>query len=183
MEVTVTGRKIEMTNALRNRVGEKIKGIKKFLNGVKDVHVVLSVEKYRHFAEIILNANGYIIHCKEETDDMYSTIDRVIEKLTKQIKKHKDRIITLKGKKKSGEGEVANFRSDVLSYEEETQKREHFRIIKSGNFDAKPMFLEEASMQIRSAKNNFLVFRNASNGKINVLYIRNDGNLGLIDTE
>lgn len=183
MEVTVTGRRIEMTNALRERVGEKIKGIKKFLTDVKDVHIVLSVEKHRHFAEIILNANGYIIHCKEETDDMYSTIDRVIEKLRKQIKKHKDRIITLKGKKKSGEGEAAIFRSDVFSYEEETKKREHFRIIKSGNFDAKPMFLEEASMQIRSAKSNFLVFRNGSNNRVNVLYIRNDGNLGLIDTE
>ena len=103
MEITVTGRKIEMTDALRNRVEVKIKGIQRFLEGTKDVHIVLSVEKHRHFAEILLNANGYMIHCKEETDNMYSTIDRVIEKLLKQLKKHKDKITNSKNKKKTGD--------------------------------------------------------------------------------
>ena len=182
MKVSVTGRKMEMTEALNDHIEEKINGIKKFLNEVKDVHIVLSVEKHRHFAEITLNASGYVIHCKEETNNMYSSIDRVIGKLTKQLKKHKDKILTLKNKKKSGEEEMNGFRSDVLSYENETSIREDHQDIKSVKFDAKPIFLEEASMEIRSTKNNFLVFRNALNGKINVLYYRNDGNLGLIDT-
>ena len=183
MKVTVTGRKMEMTEALNDHIEEKILGIKKFLSGVEDVHIVLSVEKYRHFAEIILNASGYVIHCKEETNNMYSTIDRVIGKLTKQLKKHKDKIITLKSKKKLEEGEITGFRSDVLSYEKKISIRENPQVIKSVELDAKPMFLEEASIQIRSTKNNFLVFRNALNGKINILYHRNDGNLGLIDTK
>lgn len=183
MKVTVTGRKIEMTDALNNHLEEKIEGIKKFLNGVKDVHIVLSVEKHRHFAEIILNASGYVIHCKEETNDMYSTIDRVIGKLTKQLKKHKDKIIASKSKKRLEEGEVTGFRSDIFSYEKETSIRENPQVIKSAKFDTKPMFLDEASMQIQSTKKDFLVFRSALNGKINVLYHRNDGNLGLIDTE
>tara|TARA_B100000315_G_scaffold235854_1_gene251104 strand:- start:327 stop:878 length:552 start_codon:yes stop_codon:yes gene_type:complete len=182
MKVSVTGRKMEMTEALNDHIEEKISGIKKFLNEVKDVHIVLSVEKHRHFAEITLNASGYVIHCKEETNNMYSSIDRVIVKLTKQLKKHKDKILTLKNKKKSGEEEMNGFRSDVLSYENETSIREDHEDIKSVKFDAKPIFLEEASMEIRSSKNNFLVFRNASNGKINVLYHRNNGKLGLIDT-
>jgi len=182
MKVSVTGRKMEMTEALNDHIEEKINGIKKFLNEVKDVHIVLSVEKHRHFAEITLNASGYVIHCKEETNNMYSSIDRVVGKLTKQLKKHKDKILTLKNKKKSGEEEITGFRSDVLSYENETSIREDHQDIKSVKFDAKPIFLEEASMEIRSSKNNFLVFRNASNGKINVLYHRNDGKLGLIDT-
>lgn len=182
MEITVTGRKIEMTDALRNRVEEKIKGIQKFLDGVKEVHIVLSVEKYRHFAEVILNANGYVIHCKEETEDMYSSIDRVIEKLLKQLKKHKDKITNLKNKKRLGEENVISFRKDILSYEKKTMESVSPEIIKSKKLDAKPMFIEEASMQIRSTKSNFLVFRNASNGRVNVLYIRNDGNLGLIDS-
>ncbi len=182
MKVSVTGRKMEMTEALNDHIEEKLRGIKKFLNEAKDVHIVLSVEKHRHSAEITLNASGYVIHCKEETDNMYSTIDRVIGKLTKQLKKHRDKIITLKNKKKLGEGEIPDFRSDVLSYEKETSKNENPQVIKSVKFDAKPIFLEEASMEIRSTKNSFLVFRNALNGKINVLYHRNDGNLGLIDT-
>lgn len=183
MEVTVTGRKMEMTDALNNHVQEKIKGIKKFLKGVKDVHVVLSVEKYRHFAEITLNANGYVIHCDEETNDMYSTIDRVIGKMTKQLKKHKDKIVTLKSKKRLEGGEVTDFKSDILSYNEESPIKKKPQVIKSGKSDPKPMFLEEATMQLQSTKNNFLVFRNALNGNINVLYYRSDGNLGLIDTE
>ncbi len=84
MKVSVTGRKMEMTEALNDHIEEKINGIKKFLNEVKDVHIVLSVEKHRHFAEITLNASGYVIHCKEETNNMYSSIDRVVGKLTKQ---------------------------------------------------------------------------------------------------
>lgn len=182
MEITVTGRKIEMTDGLRNRVEEKIKGIRKFLEGTKDVHFVLSVEKHRHFAEIILNANGYVLHCKEETDNMYSTIDRVIEKLLKQLKKHKDKITNSKNKKKPGENEVIHFRTDLLPYENKPIEKASPRIIKSKGFDAKPMFLEEASLQIRSTRNIFLVFRNASNDRINVLYTRKDGNLGLIDS-
>lgn len=182
MEITVTGRKIEMTDGLRNHVGEKIKGIQKFLEGTKDVHIVLSVEKHRHFAEILLNANGYVIHCKEETDNMYSTIDRVIEKLLKQLKKHKDKTNNSKNKKKSGEDERIHFRVDLLSFEKKPIGKTSPRIIKSQGFDAKPMFLEEASMQIRSTKNIFLVFRNASNDRVNVLYTRKDGNLGLIDS-
>ena len=183
MKVSITGRKMEMTEALNEHIKEKIRGIKKFLNEVKDVHIVLSVEKHRHFAEITLNASGYVIHCKEETNNMYSSIDRVIGKLTKQLKKHKDKILTLKNKKKSGEGEITGFRSDVLSYEKETTMRENPQVIKSVKFDAKPISLEEATLEIRSTKNNFLVFRNALNEKINILYHRNDGNLGLIDTD
>lgn len=183
MEITVTSRKMEMTNALSNRIDEKIQGIKKYLDGVNDVHVVLSVEKRRHFAEIILNAKGYVVHCKEETDNMYSTIDRVIAKVEKQIKKHKDRVISIKSKKRLENEIIINSKTDVLAYEEEIKKNTYSQIIKSEKFDAKPIFLEEAGMQIKSSKNNFLVFRNASNNRINVLYFRNDKKLGLIDTE
>lgn len=183
MEITLTGRKLEMTDALKNHIDGKVNGIKKFLNAANDVHIVLSVEKHRHSAEITLNANGYVIHCKEETDDMYSTIDRVVEKLTKQLKKHKDKVLTLKGKRRHEEEKTSNFGSDLLPYEKESKISKDPKIIQSTNFDAKPMFLEEAGMHIRSAKKNFLVFRNASNDRINVLYIRNDGDLGLIDTE
>lgn len=182
MEITVTGRKLEITEALKNRVNEKIEGIKKFLDGARDVHIVFSVEKHRHFAEIILNANGYVVHCKEETDDMYSTIDRVIEKLLKQLKKHKEKMTSLKNKK-TGENEKTNISANILSYDKNAFDIKDPKIIKTKNFDSKPMFLEEASMQIKTTKSNFLVFRNASNGRINVLYYRNDGNLGLIDSE
>lgn len=183
MKVTVTGRKMEMTGALSSHVEEKIEGIKKFLSEARDVHVVLSVEKHRHFAEITLNANGYVIHCKEETNDMYASIDRAIGKLTKQLKKHKDRIISLKGKRKPDKDEKINFSSDVLSYEKEASKKDSPEVIKAEKFNAKPMFLEEASMQIQRTKNNFLIFRDASTDRINILYFKDDGNLGLIDTD
>ncbi len=183
MQVTVTGRKMEITDALNNHVQEKIMGVKKFMDEVKDVHVVLSVEKYRHFAEITLNASGYVIHCKEETNDMYSTIDRVVGKMTKQLKKHKDKIATLKNKKRFEEEDPSSFQSGTLSPDMEAPIKETPHVVKVEKSDSKPMFLEEASMQLQATKNNFLVFRNASNGNVNVLYHRSDGNLGLIETE
>ncbi|MBI5183668.1 MAG: ribosome-associated translation inhibitor RaiA, partial [Nitrospinae bacterium] len=105
MQVTVTGRRIEITDALRNHAEEKVLRLKRYQDRSIDAHIVLSVEKYRHTAEVTINFDGTIIHGKEETEDMYSSIDRAVDKIERQMKSHKKRIIALKNKREAEIGE------------------------------------------------------------------------------
>ncbi len=91
MQVSVTARKMEMTPALKSYAEQKVHKITKHLERVIDAHIVFSVEKYRHKVEVAINANGFIIRGEEVTEDMYSSIDQVMDKLDAQIKKYKSK--------------------------------------------------------------------------------------------
>ena len=91
MELTVTGRKLEITDSIRNHLNDKINKTIADLNIAADVHITLSVEKHRHFAEITLKTKGMALHSHEETKDLYSSIDKALEKMEKQLRKHRDK--------------------------------------------------------------------------------------------
>ena len=91
MKLTVTGRKIEITDGIRAHLNDKINKTIANLNEAADVHITLSVEKHRHFAEIILKTKGMALHSHEETKDLYSSIDKALEKMEKQLRKHRDK--------------------------------------------------------------------------------------------
>ncbi len=168
MNIIITGRHLDLTNNLKNYVEEKIKKFKKYLNNITDATVTLSVEKYRHKAEVLLNANGFKIQAESITGEMYSSIDEVVEKLERQVKKHKEKWVShRKGEEKTSPPAGTPESSPV--------------IIKKKSFDIKPMTPEEAAMQIELLDKHFFVFTNASSGDVNVLYKRKDGNLGLIE--
>ncbi len=140
----------------------------KYINNITDATVTLSVEKYRHKAEVLLKVNGLMIQAESITGEMYSSIDEVVDKLERQIKKYKEKISShRKGKDK-----------EAASLEQEKPVP---LIIKKKSFDIKPMAIEEAAMQMDLLDKTFFVFTNASSGAINVLYKRNDGNFGLIE--
>lgn len=181
MQVTVTGRNIEMTDALKKYAEEKVQKVKKFLNTTIDAHVILAVEKFRQKAEVTINANGVKIHGEEVTEDMYSSIDKVMDKIDRQVRKHKERIWALKNKQHEKD---VNIKMDIISREsiEDVGDTPH-QIIKTRSFAYKPMSVDEAAMQMDLLGYGFLVFRNSNNGKINVLYKRKDDNYGLIEPE
>ena len=91
MELTVTGRKLEITDSIRNHLNDKINKTIADLNIAADVHITLSVEKHSHFAEITLKTEGMALHSHEETKDLYSSIDKALEKMQKQLRKHRDK--------------------------------------------------------------------------------------------
>ena len=91
MKLTVTGRKLEITDSIRNHLNDKINKTIADLNKTADVHIILSVEKHRHFAEITLKTKGMALHSHEETKDLYSSIDKALEKMEKQLRKHRDK--------------------------------------------------------------------------------------------
>ncbi len=91
MKLTVTGKKLEITDGIRDHLNNKISKTIAELHKAADVHITLSVEKYRHFAEITLKAKGMNFHSHEETKDLYSSIDKALEKMEKQIRKYQDK--------------------------------------------------------------------------------------------
>ncbi|MBW1980409.1 MAG: ribosome-associated translation inhibitor RaiA [Deltaproteobacteria bacterium] len=177
MQVSVTFRKIDASETLRNYAEEKLYRIKKYVEDPIEAHVVLSVEKFRHVAEVTINANGIRIKGAQQTEDMYSAIDMAVDKLESQIKKYRERL-----KQHKGDGGA---RSQVFTLtaggEEGFEEDQGPQIIKTEQVYAKPMDLDEAVMQMELAEGEFLVFTNSRTKHINVLYRRKDGNYGLIE--
>jgi putative sigma-54 modulation protein len=175
MDITVTFRHLESTDALRDYAREKVSRIKKYVGSPADVAVVLSLEKHRHQAEITLNTNGITVNARDVTEDMYAAIDLAVDKLARQVKKHKE-------KHKDHKPGIRTARYNIVS-SEPVLPAQGERIIKTESIFIKPMSIDEAIMQIDVINNDFLVFTNAQTQKVNVLYRRRDGYLGLIEPE
>ena len=173
MQITVTFKNVESSEPLKSYVQEKLNRLDKFLDNPAEASAVLSVEKFRHSAEINISGDRMTIVGREETNDMYSAIDMAVEKLEKQIKRSKQKIrekrpgVRTRGKEapaaQSGFGDEEADRQVVIN-----------------TIEYKPMDVEEAIMQMDLVGDSFLVFTNARTEKVNVLYRRSDGHYGLI---
>ncbi|MFP4193561.1 MAG: ribosome hibernation-promoting factor, HPF/YfiA family [Desulfosalsimonas sp.] len=178
MQTTVTFKNLDPSDHLKNYVTTKLDRFDKLLDNPAEAHVVLSVEKIRHIAEIRLKGDRLNIVCKEKSSDMYSSIDLALDKLEKQLKKQKAKI---KDRRQGGRGEDKNPRpaAEPVPQEPAFEDNSGPRVIVQ-NLEYKPMDVEEATMQMELISDSFLVFTNARTNQINVLYRRNDGDLGLI---
>lgn len=179
MEINVTFRHMESSDTLRNYAIEKVKKLTKYVDNITEANIVLSLEKHRHIAEVTLSANRIIINGREETTEMHSAIDLVIEKLERQIKKYKDKI---RNHKPNLNQQELLARMNVLS-SESLEKNEEPRVIKTSKIPIKPMSIDEAVMQMELLDYNFFIFSNANNQKVSVIYRRKDGDYGLIEPE
>lgn len=99
MKLTVAGRNIEITDGIREHLQNKMDKTIRDLAEETDVHVALSVEKHRHFAEVTVKSKGFTVHSKEETDDLYASMDNALTKIEKQLRKHKEKAQALRVKK------------------------------------------------------------------------------------
>ena len=173
MHTSVTFKNLDSSENLKSYVGDKLNRFDKYLYNPAEANVVLSVEKFRHMAEINIIGDRLNIYGKESTDDMYSAIDMVLDKLEIQIKKNKQKNRKHRsGLKSRTKGMLSE---DTLHLEDEATGNIIVR-----NIDYKPMDVEEAVMQMDLVNDNFLVFTNARTGQINVLYRRKDDDYGLI---
>jgi len=175
MDIIVTFRHMEPTESLKTYAEDKLSKIKKYLDFPIEAHVVLAVEKFRHMADVTLSVNGTRIKGVEETEDMYSAIDQVMDKIEKQVKRYRSKIRNRRTENRKGEeAQVSEEAEEVsdLNLEEP--------VIEVEKMVAKPIDLEEAAMQLELSQQDFLVFRNSRSMEINVIYKRKDGNLGLI---
>ena len=173
MQTSVTFKNLDPSDHLKSYVSDKLDRFDKFLDNPAEANVVLAVEKFRHIAEIKIAGDRLSINGKEETNDMYSAIDMVLDKLEKQIKKSKEKI-------KERRSASKNRNRSMLETAEVPPDDDTVRHVKIRNIEYKPMDIEEAVLQMDLIEDNFLVFTNARSDKINVLYRRKDGHYGLI---
>ncbi len=173
MQTSVTFKNLDSSEHLKNYVSDKLDRFDRLLDNPAGANVVLRVEKFRHIAEINISGDRMTINGKEETEDMYSAIDMVLDKLEKQIKKGKEKIRERRSKAKA-KGQTTS--GETAAELEDDQPAQ----VKVKNIEYKPMDVDEAVLQMDLTSDSFLVFTNARTDQINVLYRRNDGDLGLI---
>ena len=175
MQTSLTFKNIEPSDTLNNYVSSKLNRFDKYLDNPAEASVVLAVEKHRHIAEINIAGDRMVINGKEETTDMYSAIDMVLDKLETQIKKSKAKKRSRRGAKKSFGAPAGPESVDYAGEAPGDAPRVHVQ-----NIEYKPMDVDEAIMQMDLLEDNFMVFTNARNNSVNVLYRRKDGDYGLI---
>lgn len=177
MQTSLTFKNLDPSDTLKEYVSEKLNRFDKYLDNPAEANVVLSVEKFRHIAEIQIIGDRLKLNSREETNDMYSSIDTVLDKIEKQIKKNKDKIKDRRAGGKPGVGEMMaeNMTKPIITRDPDRTPNVVVRSI-----DYKPMDVEEAVMQMELTDDYFLVFTNAGNGRVNVLFRRKDGDYGLI---
>ena len=173
MRVTVIGKNIDVTPALREIVEKKISKLDRYFKPNVAARATLTVQKNSQIFEVTIPFNGVILRCEESTDDMYKSIDLVQAKLERQIRKQRTKL-----QRRSNESlRFSNF--DEVALEEDDQGE----IVKVKKFNIKPMSTEEAILQMELVEHNFFVFKDADTDNVNVIYKRKDGNYGLLEPD
>jgi len=174
LQITVRGKNIEITDALRDYATKKVGRLEKYVDRPLDATVTLAVEKDRHKVEVTATVNGLILRGEEATPGMYASIDLVIDKLEKQVERYKTRIA-----RRLRNDDAKNGRANALPPLPEGE--EGPQVVRSKRFPIKPMAVEEAIMQMNLLQHDFFVFTDAESEQFAVVYKRKDGNYGLIE--
>ncbi len=174
MQTAISFKNVDSSEHLKSYVSEKLNRFDKLFDNPATAQVVLSVEKHRHSAEIHITADRMTITGKEETGDLYSAIDMVLDKLETQLKRGKQKI---RERRTIAKGRTRAIREEAAPAAEVEPPRREVRI---ETLDTKPMDVEEAVLQMDMSSRDFLAFMNARSSQINVIYRRKDGHYGLL---
>ena len=174
MRITITGRNIDLTEGLKSAVEDKLAKLDKYFSPDTEAHVTLSVEKERQKIEVTIPMKGNIIRSEQVSNDMYVSIDLVEEIIERQLKKYRKKLI-------SQHQSESFFKKDFL--EKEVDYEEEIQISRTKKFDVKPMYPEDACVQMELLGHSFFVFRNAETDEVNVVYKRKGNTYGLIEPE
>jgi len=174
MQVSVTFRQIEPSEALKNYVTERLNKFRRYLEGPAEAHVVLGLEKFRHLADVTLNSNGRIIKGREENADMYAAIDLVVDKLDMQLKKLREKLRDVKSER----GRAAA--APATEVEEEASA---LPAIRRQSLEVSPMLLADAVELLQTKGKTLVVFTEVTSGALSILYRRQDGSLVLVEPE
>lgn len=178
MRFIITGRNIVVTDSLRIAVEEKLGKLDRFFASETEVHVTLSVQKERQKIEVTIPVKGHIIRSEQESDDMYVSIDLVEEVIERQLKKYKNKIID---KKQNSAAFAQEFVEEDL--DDDVEETGEIEIIRTKHFGIKPMYPEDACIQMELLGHSFYVFLNAETDEVNVVYKRKGNTYGLIEPE
>jgi putative sigma-54 modulation protein len=177
MEISVTGRHVEATPAIKDYAAKKLEHIGIDFPRILSAHFILDVEKFRHIAELVIQCGNHItIEAREISEDLYASIDKVVDKVARQMRKYKTKMQNHRPRK----AEMFHVDEHVLTHDLQEEQGQH-RVVRTERFAVKPMFIDEAVLQMEMSEGyQFLVFLNADTEKVNVLYRRRNGDFGLI---
>ncbi len=174
MKYVIVGKNIDVTPSLDSTIREKLGKLERFFSDETVIHVTLRVDHDRHKIEVTIPVKGNVIRCEQVSSDMYVSIDLVEAIIERQLKKYKNKLI-------DKHQENASFKREY--FEQNFLEDEEIQIVRRKQFDVKPMYPEDACVQMELLGHNFYVFRNAETEHINVVYKRKDGAYGLIEPE
>lgn len=174
MRFIISGKNLDVTEGLRTAVQDKLGKLERYFTPNTEVHVTLSVEKERQKIEVTIPVKGNIIRSEQTSNDMYVSIDLVEEVIERQLRKYKNKIVD---KKQEG----GNFQKAFI--EKDYDEDEDVKIIRTKRFGIKPMYPEDACVQMELLGHNFFVFYNAETDQVNVVYKRKGNTYGLIEPD
>ncbi|MDD6667871.1 MAG: ribosome-associated translation inhibitor RaiA [Lachnospiraceae bacterium] len=175
MKLQITGRNIELTDGLKAAVEEKLSKLDRYFKEDTPARVTMSVEKERQKIEVTIPMKGKIIRSEQVSNDMYVSIDLVVETIERQLRKYRHKLVDEKQDARK------QFREEFI--EKDAGDEEEIRIIRDKKFDIKPMYAEDACIQMELLGHDFFVFKNAETDEVNVVYKRRGNTYGLIEPE
>lgn len=176
MRITVKGKNMEVTEALEQYAEKKVEKLGKYFHNIKEAVVTQSTQRNWHIVEVTLEGDGILIRGEERTDNMYASIDQVVEKLEKQVKRYKSKLIERVHPEEPPKESAA-----AETLQEEAEPEAHPKIVRTKSFPLKPMSPDEAAMQMELLNHDFYVFINSETELVSVIYKRRDGDYGLIE--
>jgi putative sigma-54 modulation protein len=177
MQISFTFRNAESGDGFKEYITKKLTKLERYIEKPVDVRVVLSVEKYRNSAEIsLVMAKGSTINAREEATEMIPAVDAAVDKIERQLKKHKDK---LRGRKEGAPKEIARGLASLP--DESVEEEEGYRVVETRKVILNPMSVDEAIFRMEESRNQFMLFRDAGSENVTVIYRRDDGNYELIE--
>ncbi len=176
MKYIIIGKNIEVTEGLKTAVESKLGKLERYFTPDTEVHVTLSVQKEHQKIEVTIPVKGNIIRSEQVSDDMYVSIDLVEEVIERQLRKYKNKLI-------ARHQEGGNFKQEFFDSADKTESDDAIKIVRTKKFGIKPMYPEDACVQMELLGHDFFVFFNAETEEVNVVYKRKNGSFGLIEPE
>lgn len=184
MNFSIRGQQIDVTDALKDYVDKKLSRLEKYFDAppTSEGFVTLSVVRGLHTVEVTIPLPGVMLRAEDRSDDMYASIDAVVDKLERQIRKHKTKL----NRKFRQEGSLKTLFTDeaaagLMTSEQTEEDHDDLEVVRNKRFTFKPMDVEEAILQMNMVGHNFFVFSNIDTQEVSVVYKRNDGKYGLIE--
>lgn len=176
MKFIIIGKNIDVTPGLREAVESKLGKLERYFTPNTEIHVTLSVQKGHQKIEVTIPVKGGMVRSEQESSDMYVSIDLVEEVIERQLRKYKNKLV-------AREQEGGNFKQEFFEEDDKIEDASEIKIVRTKKFGFKPMYPEDACVQMELLGHDFYVFCNAESDEVNVVYRRKNGTFGLIEPE
>ena len=180
MKVAFTGRNLVVTPAMRELATDRLEKLEHWLDGLSEAHVILAKEKYRHIAEVVVKGKNLVLSGTQETEDMYASISKAMEKVENQARRHREKNTVARRRRARKSTSKGTETKDMVEEIVLATLSDGKHVIQDEAYTRKPMTLEEAALQLEAGERDFLMFRDAASQRFAVLYRRPEGNYGLI---